>query len=334
VQPAQTQLINAAQTVGQKPYVAYTGARVAGPSSTQTMGADAIRANATSSAWRPGMDQATALVTEGAGATDIAGLLSKVAALQNPFEDQVVGRTMSDMRREGDIAQRDQRLRARGSSSDIRNLFMETELERNLTDRMGATAGGLRSSGFDRTLQSAIGIDSADKGRALAGGGSLAALTSQIDALGKGDAETLYGLGRDDTAREQMKLDTDFAEFLRSQGWDGAQLAAWADAFNKAQLQPTSTTTSKTSTGIGGLLQGVGALGGLAAFSDRRLKRDCAPIGRDARGRQWWLFRYLWDAPGVRRLGVMAQEILGTDPGAVARHPSGFLMVNYSALGA
>lgn len=78
-----------------------------------------------------------------------------------------------------------------------------------------------------------------------------------------------------------------------------------------------------------------GALGlgqlGLAAFSDRRLKRDIKRIGAMPSGLPIYSYRYLWsDAP---QIGVMAQEALHFAPGAVSLHPSGYLTVRYDLIG-
>lgn len=43
-------------------------------------------------------------------------------------------------------------------------------------------------------------------------------------------------------------------------------------------------------------------------------------------------YRYLWDPPGTRRVGVMADEVAKVLPAAVLMHPSGWEMVDYSQL--
>jgi len=53
-------------------------------------------------------------------------------------------------------------------------------------------------------------------------------------------------------------------------------------------------------------------------------------LGERADGLGIYAYRYLWSP--VRRIGVMAQEVLGVKPDAVIRHPSGFLMVDYGRL--
>ena len=60
---------------------------------------------------------------------------------------------------------------------------------------------------------------------------------------------------------------------------------------------------------LGDLLAGAGGLaGGIAAFSDRRLKTDIMPLGASVAGVPLYEFAYRWE-PGVRRWGVMADEV-------------------------
>jgi hypothetical protein len=79
----------------------------------------------------------------------------------------------------------------------------------------------------------------------------------------------------------------------------------------------------------GGMLGG----GGNIAPSDIRLKTDIEPAG-ERNGLAWYTYRYVWDDVGTVRGGVMAQEVIKTHPDAVITHPLGFLMVDYSKLGA
>ena len=74
-----------------------------------------------------------------------------------------------------------------------------------------------------------------------------------------------------------------------------------------------------------------GALGALAALSDRRLKTDIARIGALPSGLPVYSFRYLWsDAPHI---GVMAQETLSYFPDAVIMLDSGYMAVDYARIG-
>ena len=97
--------------------------------------------------------------------------------------------------------------------------------------------------------------------------------------------------------------------------------------------QRTSTETrTDTPSGIsmlGSLFQGISALPKGMFPSDRRLKREIVPVGADERGNRWYEFEYIWDAPGVKSFGVMADE---APAHAVHRHPNGFDYVDYGAL--
>jgi len=62
-------------------------------------------------------------------------------------------------------------------------------------------------------------------------------------------------------------------------------------------------------------------------LSDRRLKSSIKPIGR-FNGHNW----YSYIKFGRHEIGVMAQEVMQTNPGAVHMHESGYLMVDYGAL--
>ena len=72
------------------------------------------------------------------------------------------------------------------------------------------------------------------------------------------------------------------------------------------------------------------ALGMLAftAFSDRNLKTDIDEIGETHSGFPLYTFRYKWEGPMARHIGVMAQDVEKTRPHAVIHTPVG-RMVNY-----
>jgi hypothetical protein len=87
---------------------------------------------------------------------------------------------------------------------------------------------------------------------------------------------------------------------------------------------------------LGGLF-GLGSAGITAGMnpggtSDRRIKTDIEPMGV-RNGHNWYSFRYVWEDPGTVHEGVMAQEVMQTRPDAVSKHPMGFYVVDYAALG-
>jgi hypothetical protein len=102
---------------------------------------------------------------------------------------------------------------------------------------------------------------------------------------------------------------------------------SYADANQQAQQSVAANNSM-----MGGLfsLAGTAATAGIK-YSDRRLKRNVALIGRDSDGFNRYAFQYVWGGPF--ETGVMAQEVRATRPDAVSADKDGFLMVDYSRLG-
>jgi hypothetical protein len=84
----------------------------------------------------------------------------------------------------------------------------------------------------------------------------------------------------------------------------------------------TQSNTVQSVLGIGATLAGL--------FSDERLKSDVKRIGTHKKG--FGIYEYI--KFGKREVGVLAQEVMKVIPEAVKLHKSGYLMVNYSMLGA
>lgn len=168
-------------------------------------------------------------------------------------------------------------------------------------------------------------------GRQLDASGILGQLASTLGTGSRADLELLSSLGREqrDIAQQQA-------------GAEPALLAAIAQmlgsiptgTFTGQTAHQTGTTTGTSTTKSSPGLTDIAQLGMSAAylFSDERAKRDIETVGRDDKGRRWVDFAYKWDEPGVRRRGVIAQEVAKSDPHAVAMHSSGLLGVDYSQL--
>jgi hypothetical protein len=62
-------------------------------------------------------------------------------------------------------------------------------------------------------------------------------------------------------------------------------------------------------------------------FSDARMKTDIKRVGSTDAGTPIYSYRY--KSGGPTEFGVMAQDILHTQPEAVIMHDSGMLMVDY-----
>jgi len=114
------------------------------------------------------------------------------------------------------------------------------------------------------------------------------------------------------------------------------QLAGQSSQGLQAGSLVANTGQTSSSSGSGqlsnGLLSGLGPIaGGLAMFSDRRLKTDIKKIGTASDGLGWYSFRYVWDKAKELR-GVMADEVSKLRPWALGPVVEGFATVNYGAL--
>jgi hypothetical protein len=142
-------------------------------------------------------------------------------------------------------------------------------------------------------------------------------------------------------AQSAMIPTTDYAG-IRQQGFNNqqanyqSQMGAYGQMMGGLFGLGSAAVTGGFNPFGGGGMGGTGgrpvSAGGNMAPSDIRLKADIEPIGQ--RGEHnWYSYRYVWDEPGTKREGVMAQEVMATRPDAVVTHPLGFLMVNYDTLG-
>lgn len=103
-------------------------------------------------------------------------------------------------------------------------------------------------------------------------------------------------------------------------------MGAASNGYNAA-LNATNAQNAASGNFMSGLFDLGSAALGIPGLSDRRLKSDIVPLGSH-RGHEWYEYTIF----GRREIGVMAQEVLQTNPSAVHVHPSGFLMVDYGAL--
>jgi hypothetical protein len=108
--------------------------------------------------------------------------------------------------------------------------------------------------------------------------------------------------------------------------------AAQAQAgFNQDQVNAQNAQNANNQSGAFGLLGTGLQAASMFGFSDRRLKKNIRKVGTMHKGKiNVYEFEYLGSSK--REIGVMADEVKKTNPEAVKRHESGYLMVNYSKL--
>jgi len=320
---------NKGKSIFNTPFTPYTGQGVAGFTPDQLFIQDQARGMFDESF---GLDPRAKL--NELASQDAPSLLSMdLNAYQNPFTEQVIDNTISDLDRARKIQlQSDQDAAiGQGAFGGSRSAILEAETNRNFADRAGDIASRLRSQGFDR----ATNLASQDIGREMQNRQFQSNLFGNQLADQYRNFGLLSGIGNQQQALNQAGLDFDFGEFLRQQDDPYKRFAALtsgagfipSDGSRTDQYKPG--TAEKISSAAGTLAAVMGL------FSDERLKDNITHIGKS---KGYNLYTWTWnklakelnvDSPTV---GVLAQEVMEKNPNAVTKHESGYYMVNYGAL--
>lgn len=277
----------------------------------------------------------------------------------NPFKDQVLNPVLSDYDEQSGITRAAQAADAArnkafgGSRYGIREAQTEGQLARGrasaeggLLDRMYTQATGLAEGDTGRRQQVNLANQSAANQAAAANqqnqqanraaemqrAQQLAALGLSEGAEGRANLGIQAGLGAAQTDQENairqypIEYQRQMAGLLAGLN---PELYTGKTVVSSGTETGNSTTKSKSSDLLGTIGQGA-QIAALFA-SDGRLKQDVETVGFDAKGRRWVSFAYIW-APLRRFIGVIAQEVMRTDPHAVRVGGDGYLMVDYGGL--
>ena len=209
-------------------------------------------------------------------------------------------------------------------NADNQNRFSLANAD--IANRAGEVNAGFAQDAAGRNQSAQLQALLANQDAGIRGAGLLGNLSQQQFQNDAAKVGLLGQIGDQQREIEQSRL-------LAPQQYEQQRIANLLAAYG---LNPTgtigeSTTKSKSSNGIGGIIQGLGsAMAGAAALSDRRLKTDIEKLGERPDGLGVYAFRYLWSP--IRYIGVMAQEVLKVKPEAVLVMPNGYMAVDYGAL--
>jgi hypothetical protein len=242
--------------VADQPYTPYTGTTVAGFSPTQTQGYQAAKDFATGNVGAGSLQAAQGAATRALGFSP-----ANITEYLNPYTQQVIDTTMSDLERQRQIAQQgtgDRAIAARAFGGDRFGL-QEAETNRAAFDTMAKTAAQLRSAGYDTATQTAMGV--ANLG--LTAGDRLAALSDQERQQALQNASTLETVGAAEQAQTQRELDDLYRRFQEEQQYPAAQTNYLANIFKAAPASggiTTQTSTPSTVSQIGSAINAGSAL--------------------------------------------------------------------------
>jgi hypothetical protein len=342
-------LSNAILGVARQPLTPYDGPLAAGPDPLQAQAQAMAQAN--QGLGRETVDDAIGAARAAGGYSPMAVQAGSLAdadlsAYMNPYLDAVAGDLLSGLDRGRRMAINTQagdftRQGAWGGSREgVADSLTNEAYARQASEGLNSlystgfqNAQAQAQSDLDRQLQAAsanqaAGLQNAQLG--LASANLLGGLGQQQQQMAGADATLLNGLGAQNQAYAQQGLDAAYQEFLRQQAYPMQQAALYQGLLGATPM-PTTTVGRQTTSQSNPMqtLQSAVQIGSML-LSDARLKTDLEWAGHDGR-RDWWDFRYLWDAPGTVRRGVIAQDMLATDPHAVCER-DGWLMVDYGRL--
>ena len=313
----QQDLYNQSKQVANLPFVPYTGARVAGFNPDQLAGFDATRNM---------FGQSMSFNPRGQLANMASGGLD-TQPFQNLYTEQVIDNAMADLDRGRQLQiQSDQDAAiGRDAFGGSRSAVLEAETNRNFADRAGNLAANLRQDSFNNSIANAF--RNRDFQRSINEG----LLSDQYRNLG-----LLSGIGAQQQGLQQGAMDAGYNEFLRSLNYPKEQLNLLAQGLSALPNDGSTTQQYKPGTAekVSNAAQTVAALMGL--FSDKRLKDNITLIGQSKKGHN--IYTWTWNKLAKKlninspTIGVLAQEVMATNPDAVTKHDSGYYMVNYGAL--
>jgi hypothetical protein len=282
--------------------------------------------------------------------TEFAGSSGMIKNFYNPFMEDVLNATKSDMDFDQgqNLAQQDLDITGQGGFGGS-----GTALTRAATagafDRNKATVlGNLRFGGFNTALQAAqneaarkqsandLNAQLMGQGmdRTLNAAGQISDISDRFGANERANIGVQDSVGSHmrDISQGQAQAPLDLLKF-RTDLFNNLGLENFGGTDTTGTTDLTSSTTGTTKGKNGGsAADKAGTALQIAALfaSDRRLKRDIKLLHRREDDLGVYLYRYLWSP--VWFIGVMAQEVLRIKPGAVAMHPDGYLMVDYARI--
>jgi DNA-binding transcriptional MerR regulator len=227
---------------------------------------------------------------------------------QQRFEQQLgageFGRQQNLQQFEAQMAQREQQFKEAAAQRGMSNEEAEREWQMQRTQLDNMFQQQMQQAGYQNQLRQAqIAEEMQRRGFSL----------NEINALISGQQ----------VGMPQMP------QFSGAQAAQPAPYFQAADMGHQAALGNWSAQQAQRQAGANffGDLLGTGVSAYSAGmFSDRELKRNIRRVGSTPAGQPTYTWDYVWGEPAF---GVMADE---SPPEAVFRHPSGYLMVDYTRI--
>tara|TARA_R100001460_G_scaffold1862_4_gene6578 strand:+ start:1576 stop:2514 length:939 start_codon:yes stop_codon:yes gene_type:complete len=238
-------------------------------------------------AFEPFISSAGDTITDAIGRPSVDETYSAegIAKFFNPYTQQVVDTTLSDIGRQGQIAQN--RLAGQGVGQGAfggsRSAIAAGGLQRDVLDQQAKSAGQLRAAGFESALQQSRNLaDAQIRERSLLGqlAGQQAGLGGLKQQLQQQDVANLLGIGSLQQGQAQALLDAQRQTELQQAYEPYQRLGFFSDILRGVpSSQQTTTSVTAPTPSLLSQIGGVAATGlGLAGQLGYR------PFGNDSSG--------------------------------------------------
>jgi hypothetical protein len=232
------------------------------------------------------------LASQMAGAgSDYARMATDPTAMQgymSPYMQSVVDYQKSQALRDYNLGTGVRKAQAVGSNAfgGNRQALMEAEAQRSLGNQLqGITATGSQKAFEDAQRQQQFGAQLGMQGRqaALQGVGQYGQMAGQLGQLGgqelaarQGIIQTQYGMGQQQQAMEQQKINQAMQDWANTQQYPLMQLGVMSNMLRGLPMQ--SSTTNQYQAAPNALTQGIGAAGaGASLYNALRGKEGGLP---------------------------------------------------------
>lgn len=344
---AATGALTSAENLQSAGFTPYSGNQVAnfGPLQSQSFnGANSWGANAPNY-----LSQAGDLFGV-AGTTQLPTVnASTINSAMSPYLNQYVNYALAPQiqGQNQQFAAQDKALNAQATSSGAFGDARAGIEAANLTNQQDLSRTGLIGTAYNNAFNTAIGAGAQDvsnnlqaqttnAGLAQSQIANMMAAGSGFQGLGQSGLTTENAFGQQQTAQSQAGLNAAYNQWLMGQQYPFQTQQLLNSTIGAAsQAMPASTTTTQQQPnnsgyamlgamfpalfngGSGGFSQSAMGMGANFMMSDERVKTDKTKIGKTDDGQNLYAYRYHWDEPGTKRIGLMAQEVEKVKPDAV-----------------
>lgn len=215
----------------------------------------------------------------------------------------------------------------RETSSGLNSIFSDAFNNAQSAGKFDIGAAMQAASGNQAANYNAAGLNNS-------AAGVLASIGGQQQQMGQADAGFVNQFGVQQQGLDQAALDRQYADFQLQQQQEMAHQGLALGVLGATPMLTNQKGTTKSTTQPGAA-QVIGTAAQIAGMfmSDERRKKNVEPAHTDAAGRQWYRFNYDHEADAdEKHVGVMAQQVLKTDPDAVSVDKDGWYQVDYGKL--